>query len=77
MTSLFSLLDLHRDFNMGLRCSFYIPSPYTHESIRWNSFQEIDYLLRSFFTSVDIMRPSASPARRFVATPITLPMSEG
>ncbi len=36
----------------------------------------MDYA-RSFFTRVEITRPSARPARRFVATPMTLPMSDG
>ena len=36
-----------------------------------------DYWARSFFTRVDMRRPSARPARRFVATPITFPISDG
>ena len=40
------------------------------------SFEE-SYFVRSCFTRVDMRRPSARPARRLVATPITLPMSDG
>src|SRR5574344_914851 len=42
-----------------------------------DNLAESHYLLRSCFTRVEIVLPSASPASCFVATPITLPMSEG
>ncbi len=43
----------------------------------WSFLRFSCYFASNCFTKVDMTLPSASPARRFVATPMTLPMSEG